>query len=363
MKKIQTVIGARPQFIKSGAISRCLQDRADFEEEIIHTGQHFDPLMSDVFFEELGIQKPKYNININGGSHGDMTGRMMIELEKVMVQSQPDIVLVYGDTNSTLAAALVASKLNIKIAHVEAGLRSFNMGMPEEVNRVVTDRISDFLFVPSEKAKLNLEREGFRTEQILNSGDVMYDMSLHYRNIANKFGRFISEQSLIEQPYVLVTVHRAENTNSFERLNNIVNAVEALSKQIKVKWPIHPRTRKSIEEFGLLAGREENLGLVEPLGYFDMVQAESSATLILTDSGGVQKEAFFYSVPCVTLRDETEWSELIDSGWNVLCPPTSSEQIVSTVISRIGCRGAESRFYGDGTAAVKILDFLDNYYK
>lgn len=378
MKKIITILGARPQFIKAAAVSRAIaahngainDSRYTIHEIVIHTGQHFDTNMSDVFFTELGMAKPAYNLDIHGGSHGDMTGRMLIEIEKVLLAEEPDCVLVYGDTNSTLAGALAAAKLHIPVAHVEAGLRSFNMRMPEEVNRILTDRISSLLFCPTETAVENLHREGFKpsgdtqsnlhTPLVLNTGDVMYDVARYYAEKVSAEGGLMKNLGLSPRAYVLATIHRAENTDSPERLNNIFASLISLSKEIPVVLPLHPRTRKILESTishsAILS--TPSLILTDPVGYLDMVQLEKYASLIATDSGGVQKEAFFYQVPCVTLRDETEWVELVESGWNRLAPPLDKDSVLSALRAGIVSKGKEVAPYGRGDAAKKIVGWL-----
>ena len=348
--KVTTILGARPQFIKAAVVSHALA-KHDITETILHTGQHFDTNMSDVFFEELCIPKPAYNLGIGGGSHGQNTGRMVEAIEQVLLKQHPDSVLVYGDTDSTLAGALAAVKLHIPVAHVEAGLRSFNMQMPEEINRILTDRISNWLFAPTDIAVSHLLREGCHSEQVINVGDVMYDVALHHGARVTVEGRKLSDLNLHPENYVLATIHRAENTDNIDRLTAIVTGLQAVSEQIPVVWPIHPRTLNVMKEKGLLPVASGNLHLIEPVGYLDMVQLEKYAAVIATDSGGVQKEAFFYQVPCVTLRDETEWVELVDSGWNHLLPPISSGEITQTILSAIGIQGLGIHPYGNGNAA------------
>ena len=324
--KILTVLGARPQFIKAAALSRAIGQHNEnnlqqISEIILHTGQHFDANMSDVFFEQMGIPKPDHHLNINGLSHGSMTGRMLEEIEKVIQKESPDWVLVYGDTNSTLAGALAAVKLHVPIAHVEAGLRSHNLAMPEEVNRVFTDRVSSLLFCPTSVAIENLKKEGFpfsthgkKLQMIENVGDVMFDVLLHYRERALKD---ISLESfgLSEGNYALCTLHRQENTDDPKRLTEILRALREINRDCQVVLPLHPRTKKLISatgNFDYLA----DFHILNPLPYLEMQRLEMGARVILTDSGGIQKEAFFHGVPCVTLRDETEWLETVDMGWN-----------------------------------------------
>ena len=358
MKKIVTVLGARPQFIKASVVSHALRASGVLSEVVVHTGQHFDANMSDVFFQELGMAEPVHTLDIHGGGHGAMTGRMLAEVERVLLAEQPDAVLVYGDTNSTLAGALAAVKLHIPVAHVEAGLRSFNMAMPEEVNRILTDRIAKWLFTPTEAAAQHLRNEGVGSAQIVPVGDVMFDVALHQGARVDASGRVLGALGLAPGSYVLTTVHRAENTDDALRLATIVDALEAIAAKLPVVWPLHPRTRGALRRAGRLDRLAVNLHLIDPVGYLDMVQLEKHAAAIATDSGGVQKEAFFYRVPCVTLRDETEWVELIDAGWNRLAPPTSPRAVAGAVLGAIGTHGADVRPYGEGDAAQRIVQRL-----
>ncbi|AGF78952.1 UDP-N-acetylglucosamine 2-epimerase [Desulfocapsa sulfexigens DSM 10523] len=319
--KIITVVGARPQFIKAAAVSRAIiehnqNNRFAIQENILHTGQHYDEKMSSVFFDQLEIPKPKYNLGITEKTHGAMTGKMLEQIETVLMKEAPDILLVYGDTNSTLAGALAASKLHIPVAHVEAGLRSFNRAMPEEVNRVLTDHISDFLFCPTQTAVSNLHNEGV-VEHIHNVGDVMYDVTLMYREKAEK-QYTLSNWGVGEKGYVLCTVHRAENTDDKKRLQDVFLALNEMAHDIPVILPLHPRTHKMLCEYGL-EHLLKKLQVIEPLSYLEMTRLEMSAKAIVTDSGGIQKEAYFHRVPCLTLRDETEWIETVAMGCNFLC--------------------------------------------
>jgi UDP-GlcNAc3NAcA epimerase len=358
MKKIVTVLGARPQFIKASVVSHAMRHSGKLQEVLVHTGQHFDPNMSDVFFNELGMHKPDHFLAIHGGGHGAMTGRMLEQVEKVLLTEKPDAVLVYGDTNSTLAGALAAAKLHIPVAHVEAGLRSFNMAMPEEVNRILTDRISRWLFTPTAAASAHLRREGVAYAQIEEVGDVMYDVALHHGSRVDASGRILAALGLAPASYVLATVHRAENTDHEQRLMAIVDGLQAVAQQMPVVWPLHPRTRGVMQGMGRLAGLSPNVRLIDPVGYLDMVQLEKYAAAIATDSGGVQKEAFFYRVPCVTLRDETEWVELVDAGWNRLVPPLNADTVRCAVGAAIGSTGKQVEPYGSGDAALKIVNAL-----
>jgi UDP-GlcNAc3NAcA epimerase len=358
VKTIVTILGARPQFVKASAVSSVIGRTAGLREVLVHTGQHFDANMSDVFFAELGIRRPAHCLEISGGTHGAMTARMLQATEQVLLAERPDAVLVYGDTNSTLAGALAAVKLHIPVAHVEAGLRSFNMRMPEEVNRILVDRVSDLLFTPTQGATENLLREGVPRDKIHQVGDVMFDVSLQHG------GRMMADIGLLARlgygagQYILVTIHRAENTDVTGRLHAIVDALIAVSAHTPIVLPLHPRTRAALEKVGRLEALEACVRVVEPLGYLDMVQLERHAALIATDSGGVQKEAFFFGVPCVTLRDETEWVELVEAGWNRVAPPTDAASLQAAIETTMGTRGAPVSPYGDGEAAERIVAAL-----
>jgi UDP-N-acetylglucosamine 2-epimerase len=313
--KILTVVGARPQFIKLAPLSKILRENG-INEIIVHTGQHYDENMNDLFFKELEIPEPDYNLGIGSGNHGEQTGKMLIEIEKIILKENPDLVIVYGDTNSTLAGALAASKLHIKLAHVEAGLRSFNKRMPEEINRVLTDHVSDILFCPTQTAVENLKNEGI-TNGVYLVGDVMFDALLHFSKISDMKSVILERLNIKPKEYYLTTIHRAENTDNYERLKNILTAFSKMDEI--VVFPIHPRTRKMISYYGLDGFLEnDNVKVIDPVGYLDMLKLEKNAKAILTDSGGVQKEAFWLKVPCITLRDETEWIETVNLGWNRL---------------------------------------------
>lgn len=354
--KIVTIIGARPQFIKASVVSAEFARHPQVQEVVVHTGQHFDTNMSEVFFAELGMAPPTYNLGIHGGTHGAMTGRMLEAVERVLLDEQPDAVLVYGDTNSTLAGALAAAKLHIPVAHVEAGLRSFNMRMPEEVNRILADRISTWLFAPTNEAVRHLQREGIDPQRIHQVGDVMYDVALHHgQRASQRTDGILSRLQLVGKPYVLATVHRAENTDTPQRLTAIIEAFCAVATALPVVWPLHPRTRNVLQDSGLLHRLAAAVTLIDPVGYLDMVQLEQNASVIATDSGGVQKEAFFHSVPCVTLRDETEWTELVQAGWNRLIPPTSADEIAAAIRAAPDTRGKTVQPYGAGDAALQIV--------
>ncbi len=354
-----TVVGARPQFIKAAMVSRELQKYEDITEVIVHTGQHYDINMSDVFFEELDIPKPDYNLGIGSATQGTQTGRMLETLEDVMIKEKPDCVIVYGDTNSTLAGALAAVKLHIPVAHVEAGLRSFNRKMPEEINRIITDHISDLLLAPTETAIKNLMREGFERNRVYLVGDVMYDAALFYAPKAEACSSILERLNLVRKRYILATVHRAENTDNLYRLKSIFKAFGMIAQEMPVILPMHPRTQAVLESEGLLEAVAQSIRVVEPVGYLDMVMLERNAALIATDSGGVQKEAFFYRIPCVTLRDETEWVELVDIGWNRVVSPTSPSAIVEAITSALlKPNGLDASPYGDGRASAKITECI-----
>jgi UDP-GlcNAc3NAcA epimerase len=359
MKRIVSVLGARPQFIKASVVSKAIEQAGKLQEIVVHTGQHFDSNMSEVFFKDLGINTPQYHLQISGGRHGEMTGRMLVAIEKVLMDEKPDAVMVYGDTNSTLAGALAAVKLGIPVAHVEAGLRSFNMAMPEEINRILTDRISRWLFTPTEAAACHLRREGVEDERILPVGDVMYDMALQHSPLVGADERVLKHLRLQPKSYILATVHRAENTDDPHRLAKIVEALKQVTKSFPVIWPLHPRTRHALQRNGGLPTGLAHLHIIEPVGYLDMVQLEKYAAVIATDSGGVQKEAFFYGVPCVTLRDETEWVELIEAGWNRLASLENSDRLVKDIFTAKGLLGNPKQLYGNGSASDKIVAALE----
>ena len=358
MLKVITILGARPQFIKAAPVSICFQ-RKEVEELILHTGQHYDQSMSDVFFKELGLPAPYTNLGINRGSHGKMTSRMLIRIEEELIDKKPDIVLIYGDTNSTLAGALAAAKLHIPIAHVEAGLRSFNRKMPEEINRVLADRVSTFLFCPTETAVDNLRVEGI-VDGVSNVGDVMYDVALQMSKRAETNSSIMDRLSLNEQGYVLATFHRAENTDNIQILTNILTLLSSINKELKVILPLHPRTSEAITKSNLNK-LLEGVTVISPTSYLDMVNLQKYSQGIITDSGGIQKEAFFYKVPCITLRDETEWVETVQSGWNTLVSP--SKNINKTdLISKIKSPPKTWKsYYGNGQASDKITNLLTNY--
>lgn len=357
--RILTIVGARPQFIKAAAVSRALRPILEIEEVLAHTGQHYDANMSDVFFRELDLAEPDYHLGIGSGSHGWQTGRMLEAIEAVLLAEKPDRVVVYGDTNSTLAGALAAAKLNIPVAHVEAGLRSFNRRMPEETNRVVADHVSDLLFAPTTTARQNLLAEGIAEDRIHLVGDVMYDAALYYGSKALRESRILESLQAKPGEYVLATVHRAENTDSAALLTALFDGLIQVSENLPVVLPLHPRTRRALEREGLMARVARALRLIDPVGYLDMVMLEKHAGVVVTDSGGVQKEAFFYRVPCVTVRQETEWVELVELGWNRLAPPLSADFLVNAVneaLAKLPSTGENP--YGDGHSAEKIVQTL-----
>ena len=323
--KVLSVIGARPQFVKAAVVSGALRRHKGVEEFLVHTGQHFDENMSRVFFDEMGIPEPSENLGVSGGGHGSMTGKMLIRVEELIMEQKPDCVLVYGDTNSTLAGALAASKLNVPCAHVEAGLRSDNRAMPEEINRILTDHACDLLFAPTDDAARRLREEGIAGEKVIRTGDVMLDAALLYGEKAKSESAILDRLDLKEKKYALCTLHRAENVDSKEVVEWLISGLGEIAQNLPVLLPIHPRTKVRLKEFELLDTLPPGIRIEDPVGYLDILRLESSAALILTDSGGMQKEAFFQKVPCVTLRTETEWTELLSGGHNRLaCPLTDS---------------------------------------
>lgn len=364
MLSVMTVVGARPQFIKAAVISRLIRSlryQNEIREILIHTGQHYDSNMSDVFFKELGIPEPDVNLGVGSGSQGAMTGRMLEAIEREILNSSPDAVLVYGDTNSTLAGALAAAKLNIPVAHVEAGLRSFMMTMPEEQNRRCADHLSTWLFCPTSTAVENLIREGIEdrstrvpsmdSKKVTLVGDVMLDASRYYREMI----RDRPEEGLSDLParFYLLTLHRAENTDDPRRLSAILEAVETY-RDLEAVFPVHPRTRKAMERSGLSLGR--HVRMIDPVGYLDMLKLEDSCEFVVTDSGGVQKEAYFFRKPCITLRDSTEWTELVDAGWNRLVGADTST--ILAALRNPSAPESSEDLYGNGRAGESILEIL-----
>ena len=377
MKKILTIIGARPQIIKAAAISRAVTKRNDVDEIIVHTGQHYDQNMSEVFFGELGIPKPKYNLNIGSGSHGRQTAKMIEALENVFIEENPDCVIVYGDTNSTLAGAVAASKLHVPIAHIEAGLRSFNMSMPEEINRIACDHLSSILFAPTRVAMENLKAEGFMTShaqfsngkgrEVFNCGDVMYDNSIYFAQIAESSGVILSALDLKPNGFILATIHRDSNTDNPESLNNIFRALSDISETNKqtVVLPLHPRTAKLLRknlnpEVYDKVIHSELIKIIEPVSFLDMIALEKNASLVMTDSGGVQKESFFFERPCVILRPETEWVEIVEHKAGVLTG-ADYDKIMNGYSNLSSKKVTFPKLFGDASAAEQILDRITNY--
>lgn len=344
--KILTILGARPQFIKAAAFSRAIKNYPNIKEVIVHTGQHYDQNMSDIFFQEMDIPTPQYKLNTGGKTHGAMTGQQLEQIEDILILENPDIVLVYGDTNSTLAGALAAVKLHIPVAHVEAGLRSYNRQMPEEINRILTDQISSYLFVPSIKSKQNLINEGISEDKIFIVGDIMYDVSIFYKEKMIKPNWF---DELKLRSYALCTIHRAENTDDIKKLKGIFKGLSDSGKDIIL--PLHPRTLKKIEEHNITIA--SNINIVQPVGYLEMIWLEVNSDLVITDSGGVQKEAYFHNKFCITLRDETEWVELVENKVNVVVG-SNAEAIKESIIRSVSINN-DSLIYGNGDTAVKII--------
>ncbi|HPJ45580.1 MAG TPA: UDP-N-acetylglucosamine 2-epimerase (non-hydrolyzing) [Tenuifilaceae bacterium] len=354
--KILTVVGARPQFIKAAAVSRKLKEFG-LEEIILHTGQHFDQNMSQVFFDEMEIPVPNYNLNINSLNHGAMTGRMLEGIEQILLKEEPNLLMVYGDTNSTIAGALAAQKLHIPVAHVEAGLRSFNMAMPEEINRILTDRISNYLFCPTQTAVQNLTNEGFQNFscRIENTGDVMQDAAMYYGARSAEKSKVANQLNLNKQ-FVLATFHRQENTDDAAKLRSIIESLNKIHSEMQVIVPLHPRTKKIVASQSVPA----KFTVIDPVGYFDMVELLKRCALVITDSGGLQKEAFFFQKPCVTMRAETEWTELVENGVNILANPGIDDIYESwrTMLSKNP--NFSVNLYGNGKASERIAGILAN---
>ena len=351
--KLLTIVGARPQFIKAAAFSSTLKNYPEVKEVIVHTGQHYDKNMSNVFFEELSIPKPKYILNSGGKLHGEMTGYQLTEIEKIIISENPDYVIVYGDTNSTLAGALAAVKLHIPVVHIESGLRSFNIRMPEEINRILTDRMSTFLFCPSKTASENLINEGFNAFQsnIFDVGDIMYDSiklfsALHHNNLEFK------------APFALCTIHRQENTDDINRISEILEGMNHISNEINIKLPLHPRTKKLLKTLKVKLG--DNIEVLEPLSYKDFIGLMQHSEIIISDSGGIQKEAYFLKKNCIVLRDETEWKELTDSNNNILVGANKNKLIKAYQERSKLNQNFSNPIYGDGKTARKIIDILVN---
>ena len=354
MLKILTVIGARPQFVKAAVLSRVFSKMEGIQELLVHTGQHFDDKMSQIFFDEMEIPTPHYNVEIHSLGHGAMTGRMLESIEGLIQKEKPDWLMVYGDTNSTLAGALAAKKLDVKVAHIEAGLRSFNMKMPEEINRILTDRISNNLYAPTQTAVDNLKREGYDhfDAKVVLSGDVMQDAAFFYADKAAEKSTLSAD--FLKGGFVLSTIHRQENTDDPLRLKNIVHALNAVHRQSRVILPIHPRTRKIIAQLGL----QLEVDVIDPVGYFDMIQLLKHSSMVMTDSGGLQKEAYFFGKNCVTLRDQTEWTELVSGGFNVLAG--ADEKLIVEAYNTMKNKKNDFslNLYGSGNAGQIIADHL-----
>lgn len=359
--KLVTVVGARPQFVKAAVLDRAIRSRAGeyphLEHVLVHTGQHYDDRMSEVFFQELDIPAARHNLGVGGGQHGEMTGRMLIALEPVLMEEDPQCVVVVGDTNSTLAAALVASKLNLPLAHVEAGLRSFNRRMPEEINRIVADQLSDVLFAPTDAAMENLTIEGIVPPRAVRSGDVMLDSVAYYRKRLPETGDVLRRWGLAGKSFALMTLHRQENTDDGHRLREILAGVRLVAESINIVWPMHPRTRSRLEAAGLSPHEYEGVQVIEPIGYLDLLSLLEASTMVLTDSGGLQKEAYMCETPCVTLREETEWVELLDTGMNSLCAADRHAMKKAVDVSA-AVPVADLDLYGDGRAGERIVATL-----
>ena len=367
--KLLTVIGARPQIIKAAALSRAIKNHYhdEVEEHILHTGQHYDTNMSAVFFEELGIPQPHYNLGVGSGHHGEQTAKMIRGIEQILEEEKMDGVVLYGDTNSTLAGAVAASKLHIPVYHIEAGLRSYNMAMPEEINRIVCDQLSSICFAPTQTAIDNLLREGFmdskatfadgKRRKVLLSGDVMYDNSLHFAPIAEERSRVLQEISVDKGHYILATIHRDYNTDHPERMRGILTALEQLAQEeaIPVVLPLHPRTKHILEKEQSKVLESKWFKIIPPAGFLDMIVLERGARIVMTDSGGVQKEAFFYERPCVILRSETEWVEIVNEGAGIVAD-ASTDRIQEAYHKLVDKEVHFPPLFGDGNAAEKIVE-------
>lgn len=352
--KIASIIGARPNFIKEAPISR--EIRKEFNEVLIHTGQHYDYKMNKIFFNELNIPDPNYHLSVGSGMQGYQTGEMLKRIEKVLLKEKPDIVLVYGDTNSTLAGALAATKLHIQVGHVEAGLRSFDRRMPEEINRILIDHTSDILFCPTNTATENLKKESI-LDGVYNVGDVMFDALLYNREIAENRSTILEDLGLDHKQYVVATIHRQSNTDNEENLQNIVDAFCEIDETLV--FPVHPRTLNYLQEYGLYEKLKKSVNLINPLGYIDFLKLLNHAKKILTDSGGVQKEAYMLKVPCITLRDNTEWIETIEDGWNV-CIGANKEKIIE-MMEEFKPNGEQRNVFGDGKSSERIIEIINKY--
>jgi UDP-GlcNAc3NAcA epimerase len=357
MKKIVTILGARPQFVKAAVLSRIIGKYNEIEEVIVHTGQHYDANMSAVFFAEMQIPKPAYNLDINGLSHGAMTGQMLEKIESVLQQEKPQAVVVYGDTNSTIAGALAAKKMDIKVIHVEAGLRSFNMKMPEEINRILTDRISDLLVCPTDTAVVNLQKEGFGNLdiKIVKNGDIMKDAVAFYGKISAQKSSILKELSLTSNAFVLATIHRQENTDDIDRLTAIFEGLEQMNSDTKVVVPLHPRTRKILEKNHLTYA----IDFIEPVGYFDMLKLLKHCKMVVTDSGGLQKEAFFNKKHCIIARDETEWIELVTNGFAAIIGANTAKMAAAFQKFKESTADFSVNLYGDEVGEQIYTEIVD----
>lgn len=354
--KVLTIVGARPQFIKAAIVSKKIKDESEnIDEIILHTGQHYDENMSHIFFDQMGLVKPKYNLQIGNLSHGAMTGRMLESIESIIKDEKPQFVIVYGDTNSTLAGALAASKLHTDVIHIEAGLRSFNMQMPEEINRIVTDQLSTTLFCPTEQAVMNLKTEGFERKdwvKIIKNGDVMFDAAMYFAKFA------LAPSFKIPDKFILATLHRAENTDNKERMQEIISGLNKLNKEIPVIVPLHPRTQKLLTQYEISI----EFFICEPLGYLQMLFMLKNASMVITDSGGLQKEAYFFNKPCITVRDQTEWVELVQGGYNILVNANEADIYESYLLMKDKTFDAsQDSLYGMGKASCKIVTYLKEY--
>ncbi len=364
MIKILTIVGARPQFIKVAPVSIEFAKK-NVQEIILHTGQHFDKGMSDIFFDEMDLPIPKYNLEIGGGTHGRNTGQMLEKIEDVLFKEKPDAVLVYGDTNSTLAGALAASKLHIPVLHVEAGIRSFNRKMPEEINRLITDHIAEICFAPTNNAVINLKNEGIESKKIIMTDDVMADATRIYGEISNKNSSIINKLNLKGKSFILATIHREENTDKKEILESIFSAFNNVlkNKNLEIVLPLHPRTEKAIQKNNL-DFLLKDIKCINPIGFLDMISLEKHASLIVTDSGGVQKEAFFNNTKCITVRTETEWVELVECGWNSLVEPSNTEELYLEIIKNLNQKSilTKPELYGRGYAAKEIANYIIKFF-
>ncbi|MBK20448.1 MAG: UDP-N-acetylglucosamine 2-epimerase (non-hydrolyzing) [Rhodospirillaceae bacterium] len=355
------VVGARPQFIKLSPVVQAMSKQG-LQSRIVHTGQHYDHAMSRSFFDDLGIPLPDENFEVGSGNHGEQTAKMLVALEQEFLVHSPRMIIIYGDTNSTLAAAIAGAKLNVPIAHVEAGIRANDIRMPEEINRIVADRLSSLLFAPSQKASEQMLGENIPAQNIAVVGDVMYDVAIRFGETARENSQILEKEGLQKKNYVLATIHRAENTDDKERLKALVDALSVVAKSVRVVLPVHPRTRAALKKFDMEALAEKSLKLIEPVGYLDMVQLTANARIVASDSGGVPKEAYFHNVRSVILREDALWDELIELDWAALAPPTSSNSVSDVIKYNLDAApGQESYPYGKGDAAPKIAEALANW--